>query len=109
MARLPIPPKLRGLDTREVRAYLETLRDDLTTDHGELDGLLDDDHTQYPYITSQAGAPTSTPNRVGLINIDTTNDKVYIAVDTSSSSDWLDVSGAGSGDGDGTVRSWFKI
>ena len=34
------------------------------------------------------GAPTSTPSAVGDINIDTTNDKAYIAVGTSTVNDW---------------------
>lgn len=39
------------------------------------------------WFTSTA-APTTTPANVGDINIDTTNDRIYISVDTSSSSDW---------------------
>jgi hypothetical protein len=59
-------------------------------DHGTgLLGLADDDHTQYSLISSQAGAPSSTPSRVGEINIDTTNDDVYISKGTASSSDWV--------------------
>lgn len=37
------------------------------------------------------GAPTSTPAGVGDIYIDTTNDIVYIATGTSSSTDWKQV------------------
>jgi hypothetical protein len=62
------------------------------TDHGALTGLEDDDHTQYSLISSGDGAPSSTPTRVGAIYIDTTNDKSYIAVDTTDSGDWLNVS-----------------
>lgn len=59
-------------------------------DHGGLQAssLLDDDHTQYSIISSQAGAPSSTPPRVGAINIATTADRAYIATDTASSADW---------------------
>lgn len=39
-------------------------------------------------VTSQAGTPSSTPSSIGDINIDTTNDRSFIATDTSSSSDW---------------------
>lgn len=39
-------------------------------------------------IYTSNGAPSSTPAGLGYINIDTTNDRVYFAVDTSSSSDW---------------------
>ena len=39
-------------------------------------------------VTNQVGAPSSTPNKLGDININTTTSDVYIAVGTSSSSDW---------------------
>ena len=58
------------------------------SDHGNLVGLGDDDHTQYALLSSQAGAPVSTPTRVGQINIDTTSDIVYVATGTASSADW---------------------
>lgn len=57
-------------------------------DHGSIGGLADDDHTQYSIISSQAGVPASTPTRVGAVNVDTTNDRAYISIDTSSSADW---------------------
>ena len=41
-----------------------------------------------PIISSGSGAPSSTPNKVGDIYIDTTNDISYIATGTASSSDW---------------------
>ena len=63
------------------------------TDHGNLAGLADDDHTQYSLISSQAGAPSSTPSRVGLINIDTTNTNAYVSTGTASSSDWEQIDG----------------
>jgi len=59
-----------------------------TADHGGLTGLGDDDHTQYSLIESGAGAPASTPTRVGQIYVDTTADRAYISTDTSSSADW---------------------
>ncbi|MGQ4834685.1 MAG: hypothetical protein ACP6IS_12440 [Candidatus Asgardarchaeia archaeon] len=37
---------------------------------------------------SGSGAPTSTPEKVGDIYVDTTNKKVYVATGTSSSTDW---------------------
>lgn len=46
---------------------------------------LDD---ELPHILSGAGAPASTPAKVGNIYIDTTSDDAYIAVGTASSSDW---------------------
>lgn len=39
-------------------------------------------------VSSQAGAPSSTPASVGNINIDLTADRIYIATDTVSSADW---------------------
>lgn len=39
-------------------------------------------------ISSGAGAPSSTPTKVGDIYIDTTGDDAYIAVGTASSADW---------------------
>lgn len=39
-------------------------------------------------ITSQSGAPSSTPSQVGLINIDTSGGNVYISTGISSSADW---------------------
>ena len=58
------------------------------SDHGGLTGLGDDDHSQYSLISSQAGAPSSTPTRAGEINIDSTNNNIYISTGNSSSSDW---------------------
>lgn len=58
------------------------------TDHGGLSGLLDDDHTQYSLISSGAGAPGSTPTRVGETYVDTTGDITYHSTDTASSADW---------------------
>jgi len=40
-------------------------------------------------IQSGAGAPGSTPDYVGQIYIDTTNDVRYMSVDTSGSTDWI--------------------
>lgn len=57
----------------------------------------------YPDITSGAGAPASTPTKVGDIYIDTTGDDAYIAVGTASSADWEksnDGAGGGISDGD---------
>ena len=56
-----------------------------------------------PIISSGAGAPASTPSKVGDIYIDTTNDDAYIAVGTASSADWEksnDGAGGGISDGD---------
>jgi hypothetical protein len=39
-------------------------------------------------ISSQPGAPSSTPSKVGLINIDETADIAYISTGTASSADW---------------------
>jgi len=56
-----------------------------------------------PIITSGAGAPGSTPAKVGDVYIDTTGDDAYIAVGTASSADWEksnDGAGGGISDGD---------
>ena len=41
--------------------------------------------------TSGAGVPSSTPANIGDIYIDTTNNKMYIAMGVSASSDWKKV------------------
>lgn len=38
-----------------------------------------------------AGAPSSAPSNIGDIYVDTTSNKFYIAMGTSSSSDWKKV------------------
>ncbi len=43
---------------------------------------------EYRLISSQAGVPATIPGTVGLMNIDTTNDDVYISTDTVGSGDW---------------------
>lgn len=67
---------------------IDLVVDEASIDHGSIAGLSDDDHTQYAIISSQAGAPSSTPSRVGAINVNTTGDVAYIATDTASSADW---------------------
>lgn len=68
-------------------------------------GNLDDTGTSSssaPTISSGAGAPGTTPSKVGDIYIDTTGDNAYIAVGTASSSDWeISNDGAGGGISDG--------
>lgn len=51
-----------------------------------------------PKITFAAGAPASTPEKVGDVYVNSTNDDIYIAKGTASSADWSQVNGAGSGD-----------
>ena len=48
--------------------------------------------------TSGSTAPSSTPSYVGQAYVDTTNNKYYVAVWTSSSADWFEV-GSWSWDG----------
>ena len=38
-----------------------------------------------------AGSPSSTPSNIGDHYIDTTNDRVYVALGTSASTDWKKV------------------
>ena len=40
------------------------------------------------YILTSAGAPSSTPDFAGQLNVDTTNDLIYAAVAAASSADW---------------------
>lgn len=69
-------------------AFITSFTGAIVTDHGSLGGLSDDDHPQYSLISSQVGIPSSTPTRVGEINVDTTADAVFISTDTASSADW---------------------
>lgn len=46
------------------------------------------DNANAAVVTNQAGVPSSTPTKLGDLNINTTTDDVYIAVGTSSSADW---------------------
>lgn len=39
-------------------------------------------------LTSQAGAPSSTPSAVGQFNLDTTGNRFYVSTGTASSADW---------------------
>lgn len=72
----------------------------LPNDDGTL--ALLSDVTAKPTISSGAGAPGSTPTKVGDIYIDTTGDDAYIAVGTASSADWEKTNdGAGGGISDG--------
>jgi hypothetical protein len=67
-------------------------------DHNSLNNLTTGDpHTQYSLIASGAGAPVTTPSRVGLIYVDTTGDEIYISDDTTASGDWQNVSTGGGG------------
>lgn len=45
--------------------------------------------TNVPVVSSGAGAPASTPGKVGDIYVDTTAKRKYIATGTASSADWL--------------------
>lgn len=58
------------------------------SDHGNLTGLTDDDHTQYPVISSGAGSPSTTPARVGAMYVDTTNNRVFFGFGTTNYEDW---------------------
>lgn len=44
--------------------------------------------TEMPVVTSQAGAPATTPDKVGDINVDTTALDIYVATGVSSAADW---------------------
>ena len=42
-------------------------------------------------VSSDAGAPSTTPTMIGAIYFDTTNNKFYLARGTSGSTDWRKV------------------
>lgn len=48
---------------------------------------------RYPNIESGAGAPSSTPGKIGDKYLDTTNDDVYEAYGVASSADWIKTGG----------------
>jgi hypothetical protein len=70
------------------------------TDHGNLNGLGDDDHTQYPYFTTGTGSPVGavTPQRVGHIYVATDLENAWIATNTTNA-DWEQLDAAGGGGG----------
>lgn len=57
------------------------------TDHGALTGLSDDDHTQYPIITS--GTISVAPTRIGALHVDPSLSTAYIGKGTGSVLDWI--------------------
>lgn len=57
------------------------------SDHGALTGLSDDDHTQYPIITS--GTISVAPTRIGALHVNPSVDTVYIGKGTGSVLDWI--------------------
>lgn len=52
-------------------------------------GAIFTDSNAIPAITTGTAAPATTPARVGLIYLDTTNKKMYISMGTTSSTDWV--------------------
>ena len=70
----------------------------LIVDHGGIQGLTDDDHTQYPYFTTGTGTPVGavTPQRVGHIYIDTSGENAWIATNTTNA-DWEQIDASGGG------------
>lgn len=57
-------------------------------------GIIAPSISSSPTISSGSVAPTSTPNKIGDIYVDTTNYKTYIAKGTSSSADWIKQNGS---------------
>jgi len=49
--------------------------------------IVDGNNIQLAHTVGTA-APTTTPAKVGLLFIDTTNAKVYVSTGTSASTDW---------------------
>jgi len=87
-----------NLNYNDPSNFMDITVNEALVDHNSLNNLTTGDpHTQYSLISSSAGAPATTPSRVGLINIDTTNDEVYVSVDTLSSGNWQNLSTGGGG------------
>lgn len=59
------------------------------TDHGALTGLSDDDHLQYPPITSGTFALDTIPARIGAIHVDPATDRVFVGKGSSTFLDWI--------------------
>ena len=103
-----------GLPDKTERAFLSVQRESIITDEGS-EGFLLPNHSgdlsrakvlstptsptdlvNKAYVdsisgggaTTGAGAPVSTPTTVGSFYIDTTNLVLYVAMNTTSSSDW---------------------
>lgn len=57
--------------------------------HGSLGGLLNDDHQQYPILSSGTVAPTSTPDRIGALYVDTAAPALYVGKGIASAADWF--------------------
>ena len=88
--------------------YVDTTNDDAyiatgTSSSADWEISQDGGSESAPNISSGAGAPTSTPGKVGDIYIDTTNDDAYTAVGTSSSADW-EKNNDGTGGGGGATH-----
>ncbi len=65
--------------------------------HGALLGLTNDDHPQYPILSSGVVAPATTPDRVGALYVDTAAPALYVGKGIASSADWFNTTGGGSG------------
>lgn len=59
--------------------------------HGALSGLTNDDHPQYPVLSSGVVAPATTPDRIGALYVDTAEPNLYVGKGASSSADWFRV------------------
>lgn len=57
--------------------------------HSSLSGLTNDDHPQYPLISSSVLPPSSIPDRVGALYIDTSEPCLYVSKGNASASDWF--------------------
>ena len=57
------------------------------------------------HISSGAGAPSSTPGGLGYVYVDTTNNIIYSAVDTTGSSDWIKTTELSSGSPIGSLTA----
>lgn len=59
--------------------------------HGALSGLTNDDHPQYPILSSGAVPPSLTPDRIGALYVDTAEPNLYAAKGIADANDWFRV------------------
>lgn len=61
------------------------------SNHSSLSGLTNDDHPQYPNITSGAVPPAATPLRVGSVYVDTAEPALFVSKGITDVNDWFRV------------------
>lgn len=80
---------LDAVNNMGASGYIKTLLTGWRTAILAQDVVLQADIDTKPDIESGAGAPSSTPTKVGDIYVDTTGQTLYIAADTDDSDGWI--------------------